>query len=144
MDISAILNMVKKAGNIRQVRGRKLTKTLLADLYAGVELDRLPVGEIFVSSSVEGALKKLLGDNLRFSTNVLVYGTEEIRYIGTAWGADYYVSDEVPEREIIAVTTPGLLREALAKGRGTAKLVLAHTISRYDVIEIDKGEDGYT
>jgi len=136
-----MLNMVKDVESIRQVRGRKLTKTSLADLYTGVELDRLPVGEIFIPPGIEEALKELLGDNLRFSSNVLLPGTKAIRYIGTAWGADYYVSDEVPERHIFAVTTPGLFPKALTKGRGVAKLVLSNTVSRYDVIEIDGRED---
>lgn len=121
--IRPILNMIKRIEDIRQVRGNKLDKTSLADLYAGIELDRLPVGEIFLHSGVEEELKELLGDNLKRSGPFMAE-TDEIRYIGSAWGADYYVTDEIPERTIIAVTTPGLFPKASTKRRGVAKLVL--------------------
>jgi len=134
MNIRPLLNMIKKVKDIYQVRGKELNKTTLADLYAGVERDRLSVGEIFVSADVEEELRELLGDNLRFRTGVLLPGTKKIRYIGSAWGADYYVTDEIPERNIIAVTVPGLSPKAMTKGRGVAKLVLLKT--RYDVIDL--------
>lgn len=138
--IRPLLDMIKTVKDIYQVPGEELNKTSLADLYAGVERDRLSVGEIFLHSSVEEALKELLGDNLSLRGPFMAE-TDEIRYIGSAWGADYYVTDEISERNIIAVTVPGLLPKAMTKGRGIAKLVLSNTVSRYDVIEIDEGED---
>ncbi len=131
--VRSILDMIKRAKSIRQVRGDKLDKTSLADLYAGIELERLPVGEIFLHPDVEEELKELFGDNLKRSGPFMAE-TDEIRYIGSAWGADYYVTDEIPERTIIAATTPGLL----TTGRGVAKLVLSQTNKhRWDHIEIE-------
>lgn len=141
--IRPLLNMVKEIKSIYQVRGKELNATSLADLYAGVERDRISVGEIFVSPDVEEELKEQLGDNLR-RPGPFMAETDEIRYIGSAWGADYYVTDKIPKRNIIAVTVPGLLPEALRKGRGVAKLVLSQSDKhRWDHIEIEtqRGED---
>jgi hypothetical protein len=60
----------------------------------------------------------------RLSFLPFLSGTEEICFIESAWGVDFYESGDVSQGEVIATTAPNFLPDTLVNGHGVARLKL--------------------
>jgi len=93
-----------------------LTREAIADMYATVEKYRIPVAFVFIPKKCVSEVMKITGE-LGVDKSAL-RETVEIGYLGNAWGANYYVVDDLDA--IYAVTVHKFLGE---KG-AVAKLVI--------------------
>lgn len=81
-------------------------KDLMGKCYAQIERHRLPVGAVLMSPFATMGIRRLT-----FQTLDQV-GMEEVRetgYLGSFWGADFYVTDQIPQGTVYFMTVPKYL-----------------------------------
>ena len=81
-------------------------RDLMAKAFAQIEKNRLPVGAVLMSPFATAGIR-------RFTFQTLdQIGMQEVRetgYLGNYWGADFYVTDQIPYGTAYALTTPKYL-----------------------------------
>lgn len=78
----------------------------MAKGFAQIEKNRLPVGALLMSPFATMGIRRLQYQNLDQT------GMQEVRetgYLGSYWGADFYVTDQIPQGTVYALTAPKYL-----------------------------------
>jgi hypothetical protein len=81
-------------------------RNLMARGFNQIERNRLSVGAVLMSTAAVMGIRRLQFQDLD------QMGMQEVRetgYLGSFWGADFYVSDQVPQGTAYALTTPKYL-----------------------------------
>lgn len=81
-------------------------RDLMAKAFAQIEKNRLPVGAVLMSPFAVEGIRRFQYQNL---DQVGMQEVRETGFLGTFWGADFYVSDQVPYNTAYALTTPKYL-----------------------------------
>lgn len=99
----------------------EFTKQTLADLYAEVEQHRLSVFFVFIPTKNIKAMRAITRDTAEGEMGVSATApkeTDAIGYLGHAWGAEYYVVDDLD-----AIYATSLYKQFDLKG-AVAKLII--------------------
>lgn len=89
-----------------QTTSGPLDRDPLAKLFTQIEKNRLVVQSVLMSPFGTQGIRRLDFQNLDQS------GMQEVRetgYLGSMWGADFYVSDQIPADTVYAMTSPKFL-----------------------------------
>jgi len=78
-------------------------RDLLAKMFVQVEANRLPVATVLMSPYGTMGIRRLQFQNL---DQVGMQEVRETGYLGNMWGADFYVSDQIPAGTAYAFTGP--------------------------------------
>jgi len=81
-------------------------RDLLAKMFTPVENNRLPVATVLMSPFGTQGIRRLQFQDL---DQVGMQEVRETGYLGNMWGADFYVSDQVPAGTSYAFTSPKYL-----------------------------------
>jgi len=99
----SLIETASTLANTPQTTTSYLDRDTLALGYAQVEKNRLPVGSVLMSAFGTSSIR-------RWQYQVMDQaGMQEIRetgYIGNNWGADFYVSDQIPAGTVYIMSTP--------------------------------------
>lgn len=93
-------------GNTPQVTPGTLDRTILAKAFAQVEQRRLQVGGVLMSAFGTMGIRRWDWQNL---DQVAMQEVRETGYLGDMWGAQFYVSDQIPAGVVYILTTPKFL-----------------------------------
>jgi hypothetical protein len=96
----------KTGGPIAQTTTGPLDRDPLAKAFTQIEKNRLVVGAVLMSPYGTQGIRRLDFQNLDQS------GMQEVRetgYLGSIWGADFYVSDQMTAGTAFILTTPKFL-----------------------------------
>lgn len=83
-----------------------LEKSTLAKAYAQIEDNRLVVSSVLMSAFATQSMRRWIFQD------VDQLGMQELRetgYLGSIWGADFYVSDQIPDGTVYLMTSPKFL-----------------------------------
>lgn len=83
-----------------------LTKAALADAFAQIERWRLPVAQVLMSAY---GTRDIRSWEWTVLDQLALQEIRETGYLGNLWGADFYVSDQVPYGTMYVMTTPKFL-----------------------------------
>ena len=86
--------------------GSGFDRDLMARGFAQVEKNRLPVGAVLMSPFATMGIRRLTYQTL---DQVGMQEVRETGYLGSYWGADFYVTDQIPQGTAYALTSPKYL-----------------------------------
>lgn len=102
----SLLETASTLVNTPQTTTGYLDRDTLALGYNQIERNRLPVSSVLMSSAGTSSIR-------RWQFQVMDQtGMQEIRetgYLGANWGADYYVTDQIPQGTVYLMTSPKFL-----------------------------------
>lgn len=93
-------------GNAGVVVAGALTKVGLADGFAQLEDRRLPVGSVLMSAY---GTREIRSWEWTVLDQLALMEIRETGYLGSMWGADFYVSDQIENDTMYINTTPKFL-----------------------------------
>jgi len=93
-------------GPVVQATAGPMDRDLLAKMFTQVEKNRLVVAAVLMSPFGTQGIRRLTFQNL---DQVGMQEVRETGYLGSMWGADFYVSDQVPAGTAYALTSPKFL-----------------------------------
>jgi len=106
LDRSTIIGATKVNGPVVQTTAGPLDRDPLAKAFTEVEKNRLVVAAVLMSPFGTQGIRRLDFQNLDQA------GMQEVRetgYLGSMWGADFYVSDQITAGTAFILTTPKFL-----------------------------------
>jgi len=86
--------------------GGAFDRDLLAKMFTPIENSRLPVASVLMSPYATQGIRRLDFQNL---DQVGMQEVRETGYLGNYWGADFYVSDQIPSGYAYALASPKFL-----------------------------------
>lgn len=81
-------------------------RDLMARGFNQIERNRLAVGAVLMSTAAVMGIRRLTFQDL---DQVGMQEVRETGYLGSYWGADFYVTDQIPQGTAYALTTPKYL-----------------------------------
>lgn len=101
-----LLETASGIANIPVGTSGKLEKETLAKGYAQIEDNRLSVSSVLMSAFGTASMRRWIFQDID------QLGMQELRetgYLGSIWGADFYVSDQIPDGTVYLMTSPKFL-----------------------------------
>jgi hypothetical protein len=101
-----LLETASGIANVPVGTSGKLEKETLAKGYAQIEDNRLVVSSVLMSAFGTASMRRWIFQDID------QLGLQELRetgYLGSIWGADFYVSDQIPDGTVYLMTSPKFL-----------------------------------
>jgi len=89
--------------NTPVITGGPFDRDLLAKMFTPIENNRLPVASVLMSPYATQGIRRLDFQNL---DQVGMQEVRETGYLGNYWGADFYVSDQIPSGTAYTMASP--------------------------------------
>jgi hypothetical protein len=101
-----LLETASGLANTPVVTTGQFDRDTMAKGFAQIEKNRLPVGALLMSPFATMGIRRLQYQNL---DQVGMQEVRETGYLGSYWGADFYVTDQIPQGTVYALTAPKYL-----------------------------------
>ncbi len=101
-----LIDSASTLANVPTVTTSLFDVDTMAMAFAQVEKNRLPVGSVLMSSFATMGIRRLTFQSL---DQVGMQEVRETGYLGSFWGADFYVTDQIPQGTAYILTVPKYL-----------------------------------
>jgi len=99
----ALINTASTLVNTPVTTAGQFDRNLLAKMFTPIEANRLPVASVLMSPSATQGIRRLEFQDL---DQVGMQEVRETGYLGNYWGADFYVSDQIPAGTAYTMASP--------------------------------------